>query len=372
MNEANFRPTNVKRGCWCLAQATLASALLLAGCGDDAQKAPQVEVEKGPFCLLGTLPFLLGDTGWRLEQNQEQSDVRPRIKHQPADILSNGEEYAYTDVPGATPMSSGNYIVRGVMARTKESQGLNAFPVNGELATVWSQNSIDGAWAKDGEQLTLDSEADAPGQYAIDLGTSSIEGESRFAYAILNAEQSCGAHAIYELSQGRQVVLADIDATMTLADDEIFRQIPDESYDQVEKPFSVELTQAWAAKGYQIVYLTARPHFFRAETRAWLTLHGYADGPMITAPELTLGDASRGYKREWVSRIKDDLGWDIVAAYGNSESDIGAYEEAGIDKAITFIIGENAGTSGTVAIENDSYATHIESYVQAQPDANAP
>jgi hypothetical protein len=327
-----------------------------------------VEVEAGPFCPLGTLPFSPSDTAWRLDQNEAQSESLARIKHQPADILSNGTVYAYTDVSGASQLGSGNYVVRGVMARTKESQGLTSFPIGGELVSLWGQD--DGTWTERGEQVSEPESGAVPGQYEIDLGVSSIEGESRQEYAVLNAERSCGQHSIFELAPGRQVVLTDIDETMTTADEEIFLQIENEDYDQIEKPFSVELTQAWAAKGYQMIYLTARPHIFRAETRAWLNSHGYADGPMITAPELVLGEAARQYKREWVSRLKDDLGWNVVAAYGNAASDIDAYEDGGLDKETTFIIGENAGANGTVAIPDDSFAAHIEDYVNQQPNAD--
>lgn len=352
----------------------VSSGLLLAltlasACGDGSAKDPVI-AEPGTFCLLGTLPFSLSDTDWRLDQSEEQAALRSRIKHQPADILSNGQNYAYTDVSGTTAMSSGNYVVRGIMARTKPSQGLTSIPVASELASLWG---LDGeAWSERGEVITADSDSSTPGAYSIDLGTSSIEGEARTEYAVLNAESSCSAHAIYELSPGRQVVLADIDETITLSDEEIFLQIGDESYDQRKREYSVELTQAWAEKGYQMIYLTARPHVFRAETRAWLTRHGYAPGPIITAPELVLGDTARQYKFEWTSRLINDLQWDIVAAYGNSGSDIEAYAEAGLDKAITFIIGESAGEQDTVAIENSSYESHIESYVLQQLDAIAP
>ncbi len=351
------------------AKSTAVALALLASCGSETTREPVV-VDPGPFCLLGTLPFEVSNYDWQDEQNESQAELSPRIKHQPSDILSNGESYAYTDSPGTAPMATGNYVVRGVMARTKATQGLAAFAVPGETTSLWGQD--EGEWNERGETQTTSADAEVPGQYQFDLGTASLDGESRWEYAVLNAESSCAAHAIYELPRGRKIVLADIDETITLSDEEIFLQIADEAYDQEMRPFSVELTQAWDRKGYQLVYLTARPHFFRAETRAWLAHHGYADGPIITAPELVLGDTARQYKFEWARRLLTDLEWDIVAAYGNSESDISGYGEAGIPKAVTFIIGESAGLEGTVAIENNSYEAHIQDYVEAQPDATLP
>lgn len=340
----------------------LATGLLASSCRPDGPGLP-IEVEPSPFCILGTLPFGLSDVDWRTDEGESQSLSLTRMKHQPADILSNGESYAYTDVPGAASMSTGNLIVRGVMARTKDSQGLAAFVIGGELMSLWGEDAED-EWNERGETLT-----GGDGSYEIDLGSSTIEGSHQREYAVLNADRSCGEHNIFQLPPGSQVVLTDIDETMTIADEEIFEQISDESYDQVEKPFSVELTQAWAAKGYQMVYLTARPHMFRAETRTWLSQHGYADGPMITAPDLVLGETARQYKREWVNRLQEDLGWEIVAAYGNASSDIDAYEDGGLDKSVTFIIGENAGANGTAAILNDSFQDHIQDYVAQQPSS---
>lgn len=88
---------------------------------------------------------------------------------------------------------------------------------------------------------------------------------------------------------------------------------------------------------------------------------------MITANSLVFGDSAREYKGAWVKRLTNDLGWDIVAAYGNAESDIQAYEDAGIPKGITFIVGEFAGASGTVAIANNDFSSHITDFVNQQP-----
>ena len=61
-----------------------------------------------------------------------------------------------------------------------------------------------------------------------------------------------------------------------------------------------------------------------------------------------------------------------MAAYGTAGSDIQAYEDAGHPKDTTFIIGEEAGRSGTVAIPDNDYTQHIQSYVVPHPDARQP
>lgn len=128
----------------------------------------------------------------------------------------------------------------------------------------------------------------------------------------------------------------------------------------------------WFEKGYRIVYLTARPHLFRAETRAWLKSEGFPPGPVITANSLVFDESARTYKRAWVKRMLEDFHWEVVAAYGNAASDIDAYEDAGIPKTLTFIIGENAGINGTQPIANNDFSDHIADFVTPQPDVDGP
>ena len=61
------------------------------------------------------------------------------------------------------------------------------------------------------------------------------------------------------------------------------------------------------------------------------------------------------------------FGWTVVAAYGNEDTDITAYENAGIAKAQTFIVGPLGGSRGTTPIAGMDFTQHIASYVAAQP-----
>ena len=60
-------------------------------------------------------------------------------------------------------------------------------------------------------------------------------------------------------------------------------------------------------------------------------------------------------------------GWRFDYAYGNADSDIGAYEDAGIAKDATFIIGEEAGNEGTVAIEGEDWLAHTDAHLPTVP-----
>jgi phosphatidate phosphatase PAH1 len=183
---------------------------------------------------------------------------------------------------------------------------------------------------------------------------------------MLEGDGSCAEHYDAMEPPGTKVVITDVDGTLTTEDGELIKELQDGTYAAAMKGAADRLLQTWAAKGYAIVYITARPHLFRAETRAWLSGKAMPAGAVITAKEI--GDAS-AYKTLWLERMKTELGWNIVAAYGNADTDISAYNNAGIPKAATFIIGPLAGTDGTVAIPNDDYSAHIASYVEMQPDA---
>lgn len=346
------------------------AVLTAAGCGDDSPGD-----EAGPFTTElecptpGSLPFALDDITWQIDRNEQNASTEPRIKHQAADVLTTpGGAAAYTDLPGDAPLESGNLVARGVMARIESERGLAADPIPGEHVSLWEYNEADG-WVELAAGSTDDAKSATPGAYALDSGAADIAGESALRYAVLQPDKSCARQYVFQLAAGRQVVVTDIDETITLSDEEILSEVSDPTYDEATKPGSVALTQAWAAKGYQMIYLTARPHLLRAETRAWLARHDYAPGPVITAPDFVFDEAARAFKSAWLSRISADLGWDVVAVYGNAVSDIEAYEDAGIDKAVTFIVGENAGASGTVAIAGDDFTSHVADYVMQQPDA---
>jgi len=345
---------------------------LLAGCsggggGGHVDAAPDLGYLLCP--RPDGLPFDTSGT-WNSPASATAAATQTRIKHQPADLVGSPEAgFSYTDQPGDTPLATGNEVLRGIMARIEPDRGYFGDPIAEETVSFWHRDSD--AWRELGTTTTADfTNPDTAGSYLFDLGappTASAGFTTR--YAVLDGDGTCGAHYAFDMPAGRAVVVADIDGTLTLSDDELIMQVSDGAYDPVEMGSAHQLMQAWADKGYAIIYLTARPHVFRSETRAWLDAHQFPTGLVVTAPELVTGDAARSYKALWLQRMLGDLGWAITAAYGNAQSDIDAYADAGISTAITFIVGDLAGTGGTTPIDNLDYADHITGYVDQQPDA---
>jgi phosphoserine phosphatase len=107
---------------------------------------------------------------------------------------------------------------------------------------------------------------------------------------------------------------------------------------------AAELTRRWVAAGYLPVYLTARPYLYTAYSRAWLELHGFADGPVVHSDDI--GDGLPGqsragkFKTGYLRRLVQSTAIEVAAAYGDQDSDACAFFNAGIDPSVTFIWGE--------------------------------
>lgn len=334
---------------------TYALALLaLAGCTDDL---PALTDATSLICPRpGDLPFRLPSSGFQRAENKTLATNDPRSKDEASDSIGNpnGPYASIYLLPGQVPTTQ-PITYRGVKARTTSSGGLFTYPLGGEAVALFT---YDAAWMQIGTSTT-----DDDGAYTID-GGGVIAANGHPIYSMLDADGTCAEHYDYLYPRGQKVVISDIDGTLTLDDGQLLSQISDETYVQKMMGAADKLTQAWAAKNYPVIYLTARPHVFRNETRTWLRDLGFPAGALITAKDIS--DAAP-YKTEWLRRMLTTFGWTAVAAYGNADTDITAYENAGIPKNLTFIVGPLAGTRGTVAIPNMDFTAHISSFVAPQP-----
>ena len=338
--------------------ALAALSLGLAGCADDDDLPPLTDATWLSCPAPGDLPFRLASRGFASETNTTIAEMRPRNKDEASDTLGNpGGAIANTYLADTALPAAGPLAFAGLKARTQTGNGLYSTPLAGEDVSLWSYE--DDAWTQRDRGVT-----DENGMYTLAPGDVA---NGHVVFSMLEADGSCAEHYSYLYPPGTKIVVSDIDGTLTANDNELLMQTPDATYVQKTKGEAVALTQAWAAKGYPVIYLTARPHVYRVETRVWLRDLAFAAGPVITATDLS--DAS-AYKTRWLQRMITTFGWVPVAAYGNAGRDISAYANAGIAKDRTFIIGELAGTEGTIAIPDDDYAAHIASFVAGQPAAN--
>ncbi|CAN5922988.1 hypothetical protein BH11MYX3_BH11MYX3_17690 [soil metagenome] len=338
------------------ARCGLLALIVLASCTEDLPPLSDATSLSCPYP--GNLPFRTPSHGFAHAENRLIAHESTRSKDEASDTIGNpnGPVASIYIAQGTAPTAS-PITYRGAKGRTVESGGYFSKPLQNEKVSLWTYEG--GAWMSIGATATAED-----GTYELpDTGYVAPNGQP--IYSVLDADGSCAEHYDYLYPRGTKVVLTDIDGTLTLDDMQLLNQIPDGSYVPKMMGAGDKLVQAWAAKGYAVIYLTARPHVFRPETRTWLHDLGFTDGPLITAAEV--GDAGV-YKTEWVKRMAMTFGWTIVAAYGNADTDITAYENGGIPKNQTFIVGPLAGNRQTVAIPDQDFTAHIASFVAGQPD----
>jgi hypothetical protein len=187
------------------------------------------------------------------------------------------------------------------------------------------------------------------------------------AYAMTAWVPGDGSYAsatLHVLPPGTELVVFDIDGTLTTDDAEVSRDVLDEHFGHIADghyraaayAHGAALAKLWRDRGFVILYLTGRPYWLADHSRAWLRDEGFPEGIVRT----TLRHRDVVPKVDGVGRFKADVLRDlidrryrVVAAHGNATTDVWAYAQVGIPTDRTFIIGPHAGDGGTVAVKGD-------------------
>jgi hypothetical protein len=331
------------------------AAAAAAACSD-----PALPTASSLACPVpGALPFRLSSSGFQSGPSKNIASDNPRFKDEASDTLGNpGGAMASVYIEDNQRPSAGPLDYRGTKARNPADNGFGGKPLASEVVSLWYYDADRKAWQSPGRVTT-----DSLGGYDLPA-TGFVAPSGRPVYAVLEADGSCAEHFDFLYPAGTKLIVSDIDGTLTADDNELLMQLSSATYVPRMMGAADRLIQAWGGKGYPIVYLTARPNAYRAESRGWLEDLGFPTGALITQTSSVTADA---YKTVWLDRMIQDFGWNIVAAYGNADTDITAYENAGIAKDHTFIVGPLAGNRGTVKIENNDFSAHIAGFVAAQP-----
>src|SRR5258706_9058374 len=131
--------------------------------------------------------------------------------------------------------------------------------------------------------------------------------------------------------QGTSAVVSDIDGTITTQEfDGVWTAlVPSAVQAHASAP---QAFQAYAQKGYRVIYLTARPEHLTEKTRRWFADNGFPHG-VFHLSESTLGLSgapAADYKGAYLTGLARDGGVRLDWAYGNMASDLTAYERAGV------------------------------------------
>jgi hypothetical protein len=179
---------------------------------------------------------------------------------------------------------------------------------------------------------------DDDGQVAFD-GAALPPGFHRY-WLVVPGDGTSAEGGIWVVGPSTPAVVFDIDGTLTLDDAELLNDLTGDG--AAAYPNAAAVAQAWADKGYLIVYVTGRPYPLRAMTRRWLDARGFPYGPLFTPGHLRsaipTADGVGAYKRETFTALLA-RGLRVVRAYGNASTDVCAYAQAGIAPGATFILG---------------------------------
>lgn len=196
------------------------------------------------------------------------------------------------------------------------------------------------------------------------------------------------------LRPGTKVIIMDIDGVLTTGDKHMVASFGldllssrplnlVDAYDPTLRPHAVTLCRLWAAKGYQLVYVSGRQGSWYTLSVAWMIKHGLPPGPIQltrnSLPTLPLYVSVGNFKVAYIRALRDK-GFEIVGAYGNTFTDVVAYEAGGVPKERTWIISgggaeswvgkDAAGAKGTQKVID--WTRHIAEVVLPFPDVEDP
>lgn len=154
-------------------------------------------------------------------------------------------------------------------------------------------------------------------------------------------------------------VVFDIDGTLTPAVPAFFQARPD----------AARVVQAYADKGYAIVYLSTRSRWLSAGVPAWLERKGFPQGSVHVAQSAGERDRPDLYKAA-VLREFQARGWVVDYAFGDSSTDFAAYAAAGIPVERVFALrrrGHAACQPGVVAACLGGWSGHLDDVATLVP-----
>ena len=158
-------------------------------------------------------------------------------------------------------------------------------------------------------------------------------------------------------SQVRQVVVLDIDGTLTPHNLSVFEARPD----------AQKVVAAYLRKGYKIVYVTTRAPGFQSGLAQWLEKHNFPSEPIHIAQTAEERKMPAAFKAS-ILHSYTEKGWQLAYAYGDSSTDFLAYKSAGIPQGRIFALkrrGSEVCEGNGFALCLDDWTAHI-GYVERE------
>jgi hypothetical protein len=295
------------------------ACVVIAGCGAAPGPMTPGEGSGGP----GPGPVTGEESGGETADTRRVPDVRcagapeagaaGRFRHTRSRILARlgGPRHRGFDLvtsEGAPTQTLEGWISYTVVDKALEDEDVDVLAC------------LAGEWRRVGSART-----DDDGRFALELsGAARLPVGMRDMFVSVVGDRSGVGFLAYVAPDGMPLIVSDVDGTLTSSENAFIETVvlgrePD------ERAGAPRAYEAAMAKGYQLVYVTARGNQFTTATRGWLASKGFPRGPVRLAPTLiTLpGDDTVEYKIRTIERLV--AGLMLAAGVGNRASDITAY-----------------------------------------------
>ena len=249
-----------------------------------------------------------------------------------------------------------------VHLRGKFAYGSIGKDLEDELVEVW----ID---ACDGLRRLGSGLTNGDGRVTLKLSPADLPDVGRYrVHMRVAGDGSRTSATLWVVPPESRIAVFDIDGTLTASDWELVEDIVDDVFEPIlygdapkARSGAAEATWARHDQGYLVVYLTGRPYWLTQRSRDWLRTRGMAPGVLHTtqrsADVMPTESGVGAYKADYLAGLQL-AGLHIDVAYGNATTDVFAYEEAGIPKDATFVLGRHGGEAGTIDL-GDDYEHHL-------------
>jgi hypothetical protein len=155
-----------------------------------------------------------------------------------------------------------------------------------------------------------------------------------------------------------RVVVSDVDGTLTEREHAFGLSVAGLARTPTAHPGAAALLGQLASRGYTVVYLTARPDVFSQATRTWLARNGFPPGLVRTREGTHLffgGPDGVPYKTDVLRGLAHVIGHSVDIGFGNTITDVRAYEAAAIPVQQRFFYRYAGDARG--GVHHDDYRT---------------
>lgn len=224
----------------------------------------------------------------------------------------------------------------------KFSYGTIDDDIKGEYVDVYLNRDCGDTWeflgtattTEDGEHATVEGVEDTGGRIYFQIPADKALGLGwHRVHLVVKGDLSTTDLFINVVEKGAPVIVSDIDGTLTTYETEEFVALAAGSLPAMQKD-AANLFNIYASKGYNIFYMTARPEWLGARTRAFFQQYGFPRGIVHTTLTKSgaLGSEAATYKTNELAMIAKK-GLVPSYAFGNTESDAEAYFNAMVQPA---------------------------------------